>query len=47
MLHQNVINAYSEGASKLIKKGSNGKDYYDRHFSKKKVIDTLINIFNH
>ena len=46
MLYQNILRAYSEDTSSLIKKGSSGKDYYDHNFSKKKVIDTLINIFN-
>ena len=46
MLYQNIIKAYSEESSSLIQKGLNGRHYYDEKFSKKRVIDSLVKIFN-
>lgn len=40
------MGAYKQESSELLKKGSNGKEYYNCNFSKKVIIDNLINIFN-
>jgi len=44
-LAANVISAFNENADLLSKRGSNGKMYYDQYFSKKVIIDNLIEIF--
>jgi len=46
-LHQNIMKAYNEDSSSLTQKGLNGKYFYDENFSKKRVINTLIKIFNY
>lgn len=44
-LANNVIEAYKENANVLLQKGVNGKKYYNKFFSKKVIIDNLIEIF--
>jgi hypothetical protein len=46
MLYLNIMKAYKENSSNLIQKGLNGKNYYNENFAKKKVIDSLIKVFN-
>lgn len=45
-LAQNVIKAYRQELNILLNMGVNGKKYYDSNFSKKIVVDRLIDIFN-
>lgn len=45
-LAQNVIKAYRQELDILLNMGVNGKKYYDSNFSKKIVVDRLIDIFN-
>jgi len=46
MLADNIVKAYNQDSRILIQKGLNGNDYYNKYFSKKVIIDNLINIFN-
>ena len=43
-LANNVIKAYHEEGNVLTQKGENGKKYYDQYFSKKVIIDNLIDL---
>ncbi len=45
MLAKNVIQAYQQEPDILIKKGINGKNYYNQNFSREIIIDNLVNIF--
>ena len=45
-LANNTLLAYSDSKETLIKKGQNGKEFYSKHFSKEKILDNLIDIFN-
>lgn len=44
-LSKNVTNAYKLESRVLLEMGLNGKKYYSENFSKKVIIDNLINIF--
>ena len=44
-LANNIIQAYKQEPTILSEKGINGKNYYIRNFSKKTIIDNLIQIF--
>jgi len=46
MLANNIIKAYNEDFEILVQKGLNGKDYYNKNFSKEVIINNLLNIFN-
>ncbi|MDD3322944.1 MAG: glycosyltransferase family 4 protein [Paludibacter sp.] len=45
MLANNIIEAYNQESGILLQKGLNGKEYYNKNFSKKVIIDNLVNIF--
>jgi len=45
MLAINIVKAYNAKSEILAQKGLNGKDYYNKNFSKEVIIDNLINIF--
>ena len=45
MLAINIVKAYNAKSEILTQKGLNGKDYYNKNFSKEVIIDNLINIF--
>jgi glycosyltransferase involved in cell wall biosynthesis len=45
-LANNVVSAYKQDSIVLLKKGLNGKEYYKRNFSKRVIIDNLIDVFN-
>ena len=40
-----IFSAYREDPRVLSEKGLNGKNYYNQHFSKRVIIDDMINIF--
>jgi glycosyltransferase involved in cell wall biosynthesis len=45
LLANNIIEAYQQNPNNLIKKGINGKDYYNEYFLKNVIIDNLVRIF--
>lgn len=44
-LASNIILSYKQESKILQGKGNNGKNYYNKNFSKKVIIDNLIQIF--
>ena len=45
-LAKNVIDAYKQDINSLMEKGLSGKKYYQQNFSKKMIIDRLIQLFS-
>lgn len=46
MLYRNVMFAFNEASASLSEKGLNGKRFYQENFSKNRVIESLIKVFN-